>query len=241
VSTRRRAIAVMVVRALVLAIALAMGIDGLLYAILGIRGAIATIGRLFALTYPIVDGRAAMPMLGWAPAVFSTHRVATYVHVLLTPIALILGPLQLWSDLRTRRPELHRLLGRLYVVAVLVGVPAGVYLGLYEGEGVVATMGFLGMGLTTVTCTALAWHAARSSDFTSHRAFMVRSYTVLFSGNVLVRLSVLLLLPRLAPMPAGFHDPYVICVYLTWSLGLLGADVYLYLARRKPQQRSSGA
>ena len=221
-------------RTLVLAMAVVMAIDGLLYAVLGIDGAIATIGRVFALTYPVVGGRAVLPLLAWAPGVFHAHAVATYTHVLLSPLALVTGPLQLWPGLRQRQPRLHRWVGRLYVFAIGVGIPAGVYLGAYEGEGVVATMGFFGMGLTTITCTLLAWHAARARDFVSHRAFMLRSYVVLFTSNVGVRLLVLLLLPHLAPMPQGFREPYLVCVYLTWALGLLGADVYLYLAQPRP-------
>lgn len=215
-------------------IALAMTIDGWLYAVLGIERAIRVIGRLFELTYPIVDGRAALPQLEWAPRVFRAHAAATYLHVLVSPIALAIGPLQLVPWLRKRGSALHRSLGKLYVAAVLIGIPAGVYLGAYEAEGIVATMGFVGMGVTTVVCTLLAYVAARAGDFESHRAFMLRSYLVMFFGNVVLRLAILLVIPRVAPMPAGYREPYLVCVFLSWPLGLLVADVYLYLSRARP-------
>lgn len=219
-------------RRVALVVAVTMALDSLLYAILGIDGAIATLNRLFGLTYPLVDGRVAMPLLRWVPDIFHSHKLATYLHVLLLPVALIIGPLQLSAQLRQRRPQLHRFLGRCYVSAVLVGVPAGVYLGLFSGEGIVATMGYFGMGFSALVCTVLAWHAAQTRDFVSHRAFMIRSYFVLFSSAIGLRLLLLLVVPRLGPMPQGFHEPYVICVFLTWSLGLLAADAYLYLTRR---------
>lgn len=220
-----------VLRSVALVSAVIMGLDALLYAILGIDGALATLARLFGLTYPVVNGRVAMPLLSWVPGIFHAHVLATYLHVLLLPVALLIGPLQLSARLRQRRPQLHRLLGRCYAGAVFVGVPAGVYLGIFSGEGIVATMGYFGMGLSALVCTVLAWHAAQTRDFVSHRAFMIRSYVVLFTSAIGLRLLLLLLVPRLGPMPQGFHEPYVICVFLTWSLGLLSADIYLYLTR----------
>ena len=79
-----------------------MVVDGWLYAFLGIDAAIQTIARLFRLTYPVVDGKEALPLFVWAPQVFHAHAIALYVHVLVSPIALLLGPLQLFSRLPKR-------------------------------------------------------------------------------------------------------------------------------------------
>ena len=49
------------------------------------------------------------------------NQVILGVHALLATIALLIGPLQFSSRLRTRRPRLHKVLGRLYFA---LGVPA---------------------------------------------------------------------------------------------------------------------
>jgi hypothetical protein len=58
-------------------------------------------------------------------AVFESYRLGIYGHVFGSTIAMTLGPFQFASRLRSRLPQVHRWLGRLYLgVGVLVRSPS---------------------------------------------------------------------------------------------------------------------
>ena len=52
----------------------------------------------------------------------STLRyVGLFVHIFSGGLALILGPFQFLSKLRNRKPTLHRWMGRIYLISILLG------------------------------------------------------------------------------------------------------------------------
>ena len=58
----------------------------------------------------------------------------------------------------------------------------------------------------------------------------------MWSSVVLFRLAILFWIPfevrrSGGELPADFRGPYVVCVFLSWSLALLAADVYLSLTK----------
>lgn len=223
---------------IVAALAFQLVSSAAMYALAGIDQTIDLAKRIFALTYPTVDGQLGFPILEWDRTLFNAHRLAAYGHILPSALALAIGPFQLWTNFRQARPRLHRALGVTYVCAQLVGIPAGMYLSRFEYAGLTATYGFHGMGLTTLVCTALAVRSILVGDEASHRAWMIRGYAVMWSSAVLFRWALLLLMPHLArgPLPASFREPYTALIFLAWAAGLLAADVYLHFAR--PRSKS---
>src|SRR5215470_13741500 len=87
-------------------------------------------------------------------------------HVIAGIVALLLGPAQLWFGTNTITGMIHRILGVLYVTAVVVGGTAAFYLAVHTDFGWVFGMGFI------VICL----HRAEQ-----HREWMIRSYVVTFS------------------------------------------------------------
>jgi len=201
----------------------------------GFDVALALGKRLFGLTYPILDGAAAMPLFDYDRVMFHAHARAAWAHIIAAPLALVIGPLQLWERLRTARPRLHRALGYSYLALQAIGLPCGIYLGRFDYGGEAASYGFVAMGALTLACSALALRAILGGDRASHRQWMVRGYSVMWSSSVGFRLFLFLVLPRVAqePLPAGFRAPYVAFVFLSSALGLIGADVYLHATREK--------
>src|SRR5688500_19331645 len=49
------------------------------------------------------------------------RQVWLYIHIFASGIALVLGPFQFLSGLRTRRPSIHPWMGRIYLTGVLPG------------------------------------------------------------------------------------------------------------------------
>jgi len=95
-------------------------------------------------------------------------------HILSGTIALFVGPINFSSRLRQRHLQLHRVLGRIYVIAVFIGAATGVALAA-------GRPGFPGTAMQAVAwivCTTAALVTARNRQIVQHRQWMARSYAV---------------------------------------------------------------
>ena len=68
---------------------------------------------------------------------------------------------------------------------------------------------------------------------------MIRSYFIMWCSVVLFRLGIMCWIPLEVKrfggtLPNDFKDPFVVCIFLSWSLGLFGADIYL--SNTKPKK-----
>tara|TARA_R110002124_G_scaffold69960_2_gene187698 strand:+ start:760 stop:1356 length:597 start_codon:yes stop_codon:yes gene_type:complete len=145
----------------------------------------AVFAMLIALTayrFLLLDMELAYPgML----AHLAERRTVLMAHIVAAPLALAIGVFQLWPSLRARRPALHRAMGRIYVLAVLVAALAGLVIGYTAPGGAVAQAGFVVLALLWLCTTGLAlWHI-RSRRIAAHRRLMVRSYALTFAAVTL--------------------------------------------------------
>jgi uncharacterized membrane protein len=98
-------------------------------------------------------------------------------HVLFGSVALLSGPLQFSSRFRQLHLKFHRVLGRVYVVSVLLSAPTGVIL----SAGRPGFPGTLMQAVAWVVCTGAAFVTARNRQIVQHRQWMARSYAVTFT------------------------------------------------------------
>lgn len=152
--------------------------------------------------------------------------LAFYAHVGLAPVALALLPFQFWSRLRGRRPALHRWLGRVYGLSILLSGLGGLYLALTTQAGPVAALGFCLLAVLWLAVTARAVQLAMARRIAEHRRWMIRSAALTFAA-VTLRLE----LPVLIAL-FGFDTGYTIVGWLCWVPNLLVAE--WYLARPRP-------
>ncbi|HZU22932.1 MAG TPA: DUF2306 domain-containing protein [Terriglobales bacterium] len=96
-------------------------------------------------------------------------------HAFFSGIALVMGALQFSNRLRARFLALHRRLGYVYVVCVVVGAPMAIPLSVKIGTpslvaaSVVQTFGW-------VACTLIALYCIRNGNIQQHRRWMLRGY-----------------------------------------------------------------
>ncbi|WP_446743542.1 DUF2306 domain-containing protein [Silvibacterium acidisoli] len=98
-------------------------------------------------------------------------------HTLSGTFALLAGPFQFSTRFRQRHMQLHRVLGRLYVVSVFVGSFTGIALAA-------GRPGFPGTSMQAaawMVCTTAAFITARNRQIAVHRQWMARSYAVTFT------------------------------------------------------------
>jgi hypothetical protein len=131
----------------------------------------------------------------WLDVDLNIRAVVTHVpiqaltHVLIAPVALLLGPFQFFPGIRAKYPQAHRWSGRVYVAACVVAGTAGLATSPYASGGPVAGLGFGILAVLWIGTTLGAWRAAVQRQFALHRLLMRFSYAMTF-GAVTLRLQI---------------------------------------------------
>lgn len=142
-------------------------------------------------------------------------------HIVGGVIATVLGPLQFWPAIRRDYLAVHRVAGRLYIVAVLGGSVASLGLSFRMSPNNAAyASGLIGLAAAWLLTTGLAFVAIRRKNLIQHKQWMIRSYVVTFAF-VIFRLCDDLLSHRgLVPE----HEFYTILAWACWAVPLLLAE-----------------
>ena len=163
--------------------------------------------------------------VGAVPPVIANNQFLNpwlVVHVAGAATALLIGPMQFSSKLRTRFGPLHRWIGRTYVVSCLIGGLAGLVLALGASTGPISTIGFGSLAILWIITTSFAWRRATQGRFIEHRAWMIRSFALTFAAVTLR-----LYLPLIFLLQVRFDDAYRAISFLCWVPNLLLAELYL--------------
>ena len=166
-------------------------------------------------------------------AVYLAHTTGIVTHIVGGMLALGLGPFQFLRGLRTKRPSVHRWLGRGYLLGILLGGTAGLYMATFAYTGAVASVGFGALALLWLSTGALAYRAIRQGDVNTHRRWMVRNFALTFAA-VTLRLQ----LPFLAA-GFGFDVGYRIVAWSCWAPNLLLIEWFLNRRQQVVQRQSS--
>ena len=138
-------------------------------------------------------------------------NVGFYGHIVPGGLALLIGWIQFSKKIRTRQPLLHRRIGKLYVISVIISGICGVFIGFYATGGVVAAAGFIALGMIWLGSTWTAYASARNGQFDTHESWMVYSYAACFAAVTLR-----LWLPALVGAMGEFEPAYRIVAWLCW-------------------------
>lgn len=138
----------------------------------------------------------------------NNRNLTLIAHISAAPIALIIGVIQLLPKKRARRPTLHRWLGRIYGLSILVGGISGLMLAINALGGPIAGWGFGLLAILWLGVTAQAIRMAMTRNFVEHRKWMIRSFALTFAA-VTLRLYLLgFMLGGVSYIPAS--------VYVAW-------------------------
>ena len=157
----------------------------------------------------------------------SIWRQAFYIHVGTSTFVLLTGIFQFIKPLRLKKPALHRLLGKIYVIIVLFfSAPSGFVMALYANGGIWAKTSFTIISLLWWVFTLLAYIKAKNKDFKSHEAFMYRSYALTLTAITLR--TYVLILPHFIHLHS--NQMYTLVAWLSWVPNLIVAEILI----RKP-------
>ena len=122
-------------------------------------------------------------------AVITQVPIQALTHMLIAPVALLLGPFQFFPGLRAKYSKVHRWSGRVYVAACVIAGLGGLATSPSASGGPVAGFGFRILAVLWVSTTLGAWRAAVARQFALHRLLMRFSYAMTF-GAVTLRLQI---------------------------------------------------
>lgn len=148
------------------------------------------------------------------------------LHVTGGLVALLCGPLQLWSGLRGRTAKAHRVRGRIYMLGVLVGTAGALWIAIASPAFPALGLPLIGLAGAWVATTGLAWAAIVRGQVALHKELMIRSYVVTFAFVVFRFLADMPVLTSL-PLP----DRYVAIGWLCWTVPLGITEVILQARR----------
>jgi uncharacterized membrane protein len=145
--------------------------------------------------------------------------LAVPLHLAGGGLALALGGFQLNASLRSRRLQLHRVLGRIYVVSVVVGGIAGLRLAIASQGGPIARAGFSALACVWLFTTLRGFLRIRAGEDVSHRAWMIRSYSLTFAAVTLR-----IYLPLSLAIGISFGTAYPAIAWVCWVPNILVAE-----------------
>ncbi|MEE9408675.1 MAG: DUF2306 domain-containing protein [Polaribacter sp.] len=134
-----------------------------------------------------------------------------YIHILLGGIALLIGWLQFHKKLRLRNINLHRKIGKIYIIAVLLSAITGLYIGYFATGGIIAKLGFMTMAVAWFLTTLFGFTAIKNGNVIKHQKLMIYSYAICFAAVTLR-----IYLPIFIPLLGGFLPAYKLISWLCW-------------------------
>lgn len=157
------------------------------------------------------------------------YRWFLIVHITAGGGSLVLGIIQFWKKLRTYSWKIHRIIGFLYLLAVVVSSFCAVVLAFTTSYKVNLAYAFsLQIWVSVwISATALAYFFVIKKKFTLHEAWMIRSYIVTMAFVI----SGLMLRTPYVQNLGSFEEISPSLFWLGWALPL-----YLYEIIRSSKQ-----
>ncbi len=154
-------------------------------------------------------------------------RIAFFIHVYASIWVLLAGFTQFSKRLLKANPTLHRTMGYIYVIDVLlITGPAGLLMGFYANGGTISRIAFVMLAVLWMFFTAMALIKAKQKNFKAHRNYMIRSYALTLSALTLRAWKYGITNTMSVPP----MDVYRIVAWLGWVGNLLFAE---YILRTK--------
>jgi uncharacterized membrane protein len=175
--------------------------------------------------------------LHYNPTVFDEfwpRRGWLLAHISSGMVALLIGPFQFSRWLRKRFLPLHRVMGRVYLIAVLCGAIAALGLSLTTPDGRAWSVGLQGLILAWLTTSGMAYYAIRQRQIEVHQEWMVRSYVVTFA---FVTFRILYDVPPMSHL-GPINERSITDIWACWAIPLLATEVILQLRRTRLARRA---
>jgi uncharacterized membrane protein len=165
---------------------------------------------------------------------FSPGMIFLIPHAIFAGLAMIMGAFQFSNRLRAKYLQVHRVMGYIYVVAVMIGAPIAIPLAArVSTPSLVAASAVQAFGW--MLCTGIALYCIRNGNVREHRRWMIRGYpfAMIFTVGRLI-----------VPIPPILRSGFVGIEIVVWTSIALAAflpSVFLELPSIRQRPAASRA
>ena len=145
---------------------------------------------------------------------------------------IIIGPFQFSTKFRNRYLKTHRVLGKMFIIAIVVASLCGLYMSINVSPqiNISWSVSLFVMALVWLTSVLMAYRMIRLKRVPQHREWMIRTYVITL-GFVLFRLIEESSLAR-SLMPT-FEERGPASIWLSWTVTLFFTEVILQWNKKK--------
>lgn len=183
---------------------------------------------LILLSLPYIQFKPNVEFLGTKQLIYHIDlwRISFYTHVFSSPIVIICGLLQFNRWILTKQPKIHRILGYMYVVTVLlISGPAALVMSFYANGGRAAQTSFVLLTFFWIITSLLSFLKAKKGDYLSHTKWNLRSYALTLSA---VTLRFYAYIFDVLEIRMGPRETYILLAYLSWIPNLVIAQILIW-------------
>ncbi len=157
--------------------------------------------------------------------IYPHYQIAFFSHVYSSIFVLIIGAFQFSKTIRNHFSNLHKNLGKFYILLVLaIASPSGLVMAYHANGGVFSKISFSIQAVLWFYFTWKAYQFAKNKDWEKHQNFMLRSFALTLSA-ISLRLLKWGIVSTLAPPPM---DTYKVVSWLGWMLNLAIVEIYIW-------------
>ncbi|MGJ1283462.1 DUF2306 domain-containing protein [Sphingobacterium spiritivorum] len=138
-------------------------------------------------------------------------KTAFITHIIFGGISLFIGWRQFGSKFRDNHIRLHKSIGKIYVACVVMSSVSGIYMGFYANGGIIASSGFISLGIIWLLTTCFALSQIRKGNIEKHQQLMTYSYACTFAAVTLR-----LWFPSLIALTGAPVNSYLAVAWLCW-------------------------
>lgn len=155
-----------------------------------------------------------------------TWNISFFGHIIFGGIALLIGWIQFSEKLRLKNIKLHKTIGKVYMLSVVISAVCGLYIGFFANSGIISALGFISLGIFWLVTTLFAYKAIRNGNIQVHRNLMIYSYAACFAAVTLR-----IWFPILIILMGEFDYAYRTVAWLCWIPNIIVA--YFIIKRKK--------
>ncbi len=150
--------------------------------------------------------------------------IMLFMHITTSIVALVIGPFTLSTKFRGKNINRHRIVGRIYMVGILLCGVSGLYLSFYAMGGLVAKLGLDLLSVFWLTSAYPALNRVKNKKIQDHRNWVIRNYSLTFAAVTLrIWLPLFVLLFGLQQ----FEVSYTVIAWLAWVPNLIIAELFI--------------
>ena len=183
---------------------------------------------LILLSLPYIHFQPNVEFLGTKQLIYHIDlwRISFYIHVFSSPIVILSGLLQFNRRILNKRPKIHRGLGYVYVITVLlISGPAALVMSFYANGGRIAQTSFVLLTFFWIFTTLMSFLRVKKGHYLSHTKWNIRSYALTLSA---VTLRFYASMFDIFEVRMGPKETYILLSYLSWIPNLIIAEIMIY-------------